>query len=79
MDSIKKIKRKPKEWKKILAHSISDKDLLSRSHSIQNKTIFLNNDHLIFKMDKGLEKIFLQRRYANRQHAKEKTPNTTSK
>ena len=60
-DTINRVKRQPTGWKEICANHISDKRLISR---IYGELIKLNNKktQLDSKMDKGLEKTFLQRR-----------------
>ena len=51
-------------------------------HIVTNKTYLLSTQQqvssLIFKMRKGLEQTFLQRRYTSSQPAHEKMPNITS-
>ena len=60
-----RVNRETTEWEKIQANHLSGVKLISR---IQKELCQLNkNKNLILKMCKGLEKIFLQKRYTNDQ------------
>ena len=63
-ETIRKVKRQPSEWEKIIANGTTDKGLISK---IYKHLILLNTrktDNPIKKWEKNL-KIFLQRRHTD--------------
>ena len=58
---IREMKRQLTEWEKIFANHISEKALISRNTKNSCKLI-INDKYPNLKIDKGFEKIFLQRR-----------------
>ena len=63
-ETIRKVKRQPSEWEKIIANGTTDKGLISK---IYKHLILLNTrktDNPIKKWEKDL-KIFLQRRHTD--------------
>lgn len=68
------MKSQPKEWEKILANQLSNKQLkyVRNSHNSIAKTKTKQNKNLDFKMGKGSEWIFFQRWHTDNQQAHEK-------
>lgn len=61
------VKSQHREWEKISVNHISGKGFISRIY----KELQLNNKNCYSKMSKGLELLFLQRRYTNSQKTHE--------
>ena len=72
-ETINRMKRQPMEREKILAKHVLGIELLYKELLQLHK-----NKNLIFKMGKGFEQVFLQRRYTNGQQISERMFNITN-